>query len=235
MRLKDSPAGFTLVELMASIIILTILAVLILSGIKNVQSSARSAACISNLRSLGVGFASYASENDGLFPTSSTGGPWPEKIAAYVPRKNFFCPEAVALEKTQSVVTSINTDKTWSDSMTRVSYGYNYRYLDPEFGSGWTIPRPREQITFLSLSRMGSVVVLADAGRLNTEKTGGWGFYVMEPPHLQYSMPLPRHSKHANVLWADGHVSQRKCILTPKNATESYEYISQKEWDWRLQ
>ncbi|MEI8309177.1 MAG: substrate-binding domain-containing protein [Verrucomicrobiota bacterium] len=227
---KNTP-GFTLVEMLVTIMIIAVLATLMFSGLKSAQASANAAVCIGNLRTLGTGFANYAAENSNQFPNYAQGGYWPAKIAEYVPRKAFFCPVDVAAGKKGSVLMKIAQDKIWTDNQPFISYGYNYRYLAPDFGSGWAVPRARDDITYTRISRLSGVMLLADAGRLNTDRKSGWGFYVMEPPALDYSMPLPRHRDQANVLWTDGSVSQSKCVLV---TLDGYKYITQKNWDWRL-
>jgi LacI family transcriptional regulator len=220
-------AAFTLVELLVTMMIIAILTVLLFSGLRFAQDSAKAAVCIGNLRTIGTGFANYAAENNNQFPNFAQGGYWPARIAEYVPRKAFFCP----VEKKGAALMKIAQDQAWIDNQPFISYGYNYRYLAPDFGSSWAVPRDRDDITFSRISRLSQVMLLADAGRLNSDRKSGWGFYVMEPPALDYSMPLPRHRDQANVLWTDGSVSQRKCVL---EKVDGYKYITQKNWDWKL-
>lgn len=226
---KKSTGAFTLVEMLATMMIVAILVVMLFGGTRYVLESAKTVTCMSNLRTIGIGFATFAAENNSLFPNASQGGYWPGTIAEYVPRKTFFCPS----EDKAAMANKVDRDdKAWKENQPFISYGYNGRYLAPDFGSTWSVPRPRDNITFTRLARMKSVMVLADAGRLNSSGTSGWGFYYMEPPQLQYGMPLPRHRGHANVLWADGSVSQRECILGKE---DPYKYITKENWDWRLQ
>jgi len=225
---KAHSGGFTLVELLAIMGVVAVLAALLFTGMKTLADSAKSAQCMSNLRTLGTGFSMYAADNNNLFPNSAQGGYWPGRIAEYVPRKSFFCP----VENKSNVIRNLHIDQTWNDNQPFVSYGYNNRYLAPDFGSTWSIPRPRDNITYSRMSRMSGIMLLADAGRLHSDRKSGWGFYVMEPPFLNYSMPLPRHRGMANVLWTDGSVSPRKAIL---ETVDGYKYITQRNWDWRLQ
>ncbi|HEY5791867.1 MAG TPA: type II secretion system protein [Chthoniobacterales bacterium] len=56
--------GFTLVELLAGIAIVAVLAVLIASAYKNILNSSGAARCVTNMRSLHASFAAYISDND---------------------------------------------------------------------------------------------------------------------------------------------------------------------------
>lgn len=64
--------GFTLVELLTVIAIVGILAAILIPVTLHVREAARSAACQSNLRQVGLGFQLYMSENKGRAPASYT-------------------------------------------------------------------------------------------------------------------------------------------------------------------
>lgn len=61
--------GFTLVELLVTISIISILAAMLLPGLARGQEAARRASCTNNLRQLGMTFKMYTSENAGSYPT----------------------------------------------------------------------------------------------------------------------------------------------------------------------
>ncbi|HWN94534.1 MAG TPA: DUF1559 domain-containing protein [Methylomirabilota bacterium] len=61
-------AGFTLIELLVVIAMIAILAALLLPALSQAKESARSAACLNNLRQLAFAVHMYADESEGKFP-----------------------------------------------------------------------------------------------------------------------------------------------------------------------
>ncbi|MFA6959733.1 MAG: prepilin-type N-terminal cleavage/methylation domain-containing protein [Opitutaceae bacterium] len=70
--LRSARHGFTLVELLAVIAIIGILAAILIPVVSSVRRSARNAECVSNLRRLNTGIQLYAQDNKNTLPRLST-------------------------------------------------------------------------------------------------------------------------------------------------------------------
>lgn len=86
MHPSPTRAGFTLVELLVVITIVSILAAMLLPALRQARSAARKTACISNLRQIGVAILNYCVEqNDGAFPAQGRWqASWMVRISPYL-------------------------------------------------------------------------------------------------------------------------------------------------------
>lgn len=68
--------GFTLIELMIVIAIISVLVTIIMPKMSKSRDKAKLAACLTNLKHIGVALEIYANENKQLYPASSDIGNW---------------------------------------------------------------------------------------------------------------------------------------------------------------
>jgi prepilin-type N-terminal cleavage/methylation domain-containing protein len=73
---RFSWGGFTLIELLVVIAVISILAALLLPSLGRAKSSGRRAACVSNLRQIGVAIHNYAQDREGRIPYGPTAPPY---------------------------------------------------------------------------------------------------------------------------------------------------------------
>ncbi|EIQ01845.1 prepilin-type N-terminal cleavage/methylation domain-containing protein [Opitutaceae bacterium TAV1] len=84
---RVSPNGFTLVELLAVIAIIGVLAGITIPVVSSVRTTARQARCISNLRQIGVAITGYCHDHNGSFPNTAhsgeTANSWIHKLSPW--------------------------------------------------------------------------------------------------------------------------------------------------------
>jgi prepilin-type N-terminal cleavage/methylation domain-containing protein len=81
----SAPAGFSLIELLVAIAVISILLGLLFPAIGKIRDQARRVSCASMLRQWGLGLSAYANDHRGMVPASSSGtfsGPKPMLIWA---------------------------------------------------------------------------------------------------------------------------------------------------------
>ena len=85
--------GFTLVELLVVIVIISILASMLLPVLARVKESGRRTTCLNNLKELGLSMRFYADDNYDYFPLRSGTARWPTSLReGYVNMQLMLCP-----------------------------------------------------------------------------------------------------------------------------------------------
>src|SRR5690349_12350865 len=92
---RRQPRAFTLVELLVVIGIIAVLIGVLLPVLGRAREQANEAACLSNIRQVGMAFIMYANDNKGWLPATSRGGSqgtaqwhYAPNWIAYMPQEN---------------------------------------------------------------------------------------------------------------------------------------------------
>ncbi len=191
--------GFTLVEILIVLAIVGILAAILLPAFNRARSAARTAACASNLRQIGLAMRQYAQDNNGLYPDPDIYGfgarcAWPDHIFSYVRSEEIFeCPEAEGL----SYKAGCGPEDTSESPIITFNGSYDMNDLRTPLG------KFNVRLSETSLRYASSTVLVLDG----TGRPMNLGATVNAERILISGVPL-RHDDAANVLFADGHVKR---------------------------
>lgn len=212
-------AGFTLVELLVVIAIVAILAALLLPALSRAKDSAKSAACKSNLRQIGIALNLYTQESSHYPPSFYrdttinqfiTYG-WPAYLLEHVSSNTavFRCP-ARGLEFAWPDAPSrlgypfpFNIDP----STTRFSYGYNSRgtaTIGNANSLGLEVDVPANRV-----ANPADMIAIGDSN--GDGKQDGLISFVR--PFATSPVPFAPgdlHKRGANIVFCDGHVEWQK-------------------------
>lgn len=213
--------GFTLVELLVSVLIIAILATLTFSGYRTWVNMSAKAACSNNLRMLATATNLYLGDNNNFFPPyvkkSENGRMWffgEETSAPGVAEGDReLNKEAGPLYPYIQQVGKIEVCRgfnygsaLWKAKFKGASYGYGYNWIL----GGRTTGKPMNAAQLTG----PSVILFGDCGQVNTFQPPASAakpmieeFYIINEKDKTVHF---RHGGSANILFVDGHVESFK-------------------------
>jgi prepilin-type N-terminal cleavage/methylation domain-containing protein/prepilin-type processing-associated H-X9-DG protein len=204
-------AGFTLVELLAAVAVLGLLAAFALPTLRASRAAAERTQCASNLRQIGLAFLSYANDHGGALPETTHSGAasnsWIYTLAPYLGNVDDvrICPaDPRAAERRRLRLSSyVLNEFVFVDR-----YNEFGELEEPSLRHLSRIPFPARTLTAFTCSDHAGLSVYSDhTHSLNWDT--GWNAVLadIQPDRFRSGSPAADRSRgSANYLYADGHV-----------------------------
>lgn len=216
--------AFTLIELLVVIAIIAILAAILFPVFAQAKDAAKKSACLSNMKQMGVAFALYLSDSNGVYPSCDNDK---AKISGKPPEpetpEQDGEPERDWTITTQPYIRNFDILRCGSDGSLKARNPKEPDLLR-EYRTSYTINGWAEyDLSESSVSRPSNWILLAERNNVLRGPKTWWMFYwwtwqgagsdAVWPPTLSpdptsraaEDLSLDRHAKTPNWLYGDGH------------------------------
>jgi len=223
--------GFTLVELLVVMAVVSILASLLLPTLRAAQKAARTAVCQSNLKQIGVGFRLYANDGEERLPPGGTPLSWDwdiaimydEKLEKYTGRTIWKCPSMPI--DVPGIITGQNR-----------GYGYNNTFIyyddpglpNPPNNPAWPVKSWKDPFPIWKIKKPSRTIVIGDRNLAcyfgiwqGADLTAVWNDSNPTHPESQ-TQTARRHDGRTGYLLVDGHTMLMDPRFTVKPGDDSW-------------
>lgn len=193
-RSTSAHRAFTLVEVLIVLCVIGILAAILLPVFVRVRDGARTTACASNLRQIGLAIQTYVNDNNRYYPPGSLQGcGWVESIMPYTRTPGVFQCPASSYDTYQPGCPDAET-------IDGITYYYSGSYMMNALGT-----QLQGQLRDSRIRQPGRTILVIDGNSLRNAV----GNAPIEGEASLRSMSVKfRHNNGSNVLFVDGHVKR---------------------------
>lgn len=218
---SDRPPAFTLIELLATVAIVGLLAAILTPTLNSAISRGKAAKCVANLRQIGVAVSAYAGENNAAFPRGGWGDSgalpldppgtdgvgWLTDIYPYLDEKReiFVCPEGEETSPSGQLSWMRMPGKTMADPRYPSHYAYNAQLNTNRMSLRNNNP-PLNVDRIPAVKNLSGLPVMIDIV-FQTSFLGYDSMFASSPSPTGNQVFAARHSGRGNILWGDGRVS----------------------------
>ncbi|MFA6962134.1 MAG: type II secretion system protein [Opitutaceae bacterium] len=198
--------AFTLVELLATIAIIGILASITIVALSRVRSASQKTQCASNLRQLSQAILANAYDNKGVLilayeygPKNEVNAMWYEpksQLASYAGGGASLLKLAVCPTLYRQGASPVDTMGNSVRSPDGLPYVVNYNIMANS-------PGDSVRVRLNQIPRVSQTVLMTDTQELPS----GWGQGFSNPAYTSWQRVGVPHNSKTSVLWCDGHVT----------------------------